>query len=385
MQHYKFLFLYSLSVPFLAGFGFDYLLSKLQKNKLKSFILIAVILITTIDLMYFSSYFVTWSKRSGYKPLPNAGVLQVLKKAHENSKEPFRILPFVSHKVEGTVLKPDIAEPNTLMPYEIEEVSGYSSFIPKDLYYLFYYIQLQDKSKLYSGEIFDLFSNFNTPYPISNYHSKILDLLNVKYFIVPNFFTVSSSKLKKIYQNDCALYLNKDSLPRAFVVPNYKVIEDPKETIVYLDSEEFAPRETVILMSKSLVIARSDEVTTKQSRSSPTHAIEIALSSSSPRNDIEFLEYKPENIKLKVQTYNAGFLVLGHNLNNNWKVKVNGKAGKHIQANLVQRAVYLQGPGNYKVEFYYYPKLFLIGGGITLFALFILFVIGLRCYCFTRD
>ena len=132
MQHYRFLQIYSYCVPFLTGFGFqaicDYF-SFLKKDK-KTLIFILIFLISITDLMYFSSYFVTWSDRASYKSLPKDGVLDFVITEQKKSKEHFRILPFVSHKVEGSSIKPDIAEPNTLLPFKLEDVSGYSSFIP---------------------------------------------------------------------------------------------------------------------------------------------------------------------------------------------------------------------------------------------------------------
>ncbi|MBI1857679.1 MAG: hypothetical protein HYR97_00960 [Candidatus Melainabacteria bacterium] len=69
-------------------------------------------------------------------------------------------------------------------------------------------------------------------------------------------------------------------------------------------------------------------------------------------------------------------MVLGHNLNNNWKVKVNGKEENLYKANLVQRAVYLPGKGDYIVKFYYFPKLFMIGLGLSLVGIIILIMLA---------
>ena len=390
MQHHRFIMLYSYCVPFLAGIGFQIILNFLNRFKFKNVFIVLIILITAVDLIYYSSYFVTWVDRSTYKPLHKNGVLSFIKQKQKESKELFRVLPFVGHKVEGTFLKTDIAEPNTLLPYEIEEVAGYSSFINKDIYYIFYYIQTKAKEKLYSGEIYDLFSNINTPYPISNFHSKILDLLNVKYFIVPHFLSLDSPKVKKIFSDDCAVYENLRAFPRAFIVPSYKVIESAKDTIVELDSETFDARKEVILMTTpGHVIVRSPKgdvaiqnVSCKFARDchSCTDAPPGRLSRSAcndrlkQSSRVDFLKYEPENIILKVQIEHPGFLVLGHNLNDNWKVKVNGKKGKHIQANLVQRAVYIDKPGEYKIEFYYFSKRFLIGIIVSLFALAVLLI-----------
>ena len=379
MQHYRFLQIYSYCVPFLAGFGFqavsDYF-STLAKNK-KILIFAFIFLISAVDLMYFSSYFVTWSKREDYKSLPKDGVLSFLIDKNNESKNPFRVLPFVSHYVEGAAVKPDIAEPNTLLPFQLSDASGYSSFIPKDIYYTFVYIQTMDSSRLYSGKIFDLFSNINTPYPISNFHSKILDLLNVKYFLVPNFITLESNKVKKIFSGDSDIYENKNCLPRVFFVEKYKVVKNPRDIIVELDNLKFDPMQEVILNEEPSVIARKDEVLTKQSHRTDIGQVRLPRRGfASPRNDTGIL-YDTNAVTLKTHVSKPEILILNNNLNENWKVKINGKKGKHFQANLLQRAVFLPKKGNYLIEFYYYPKRFIIGGLISCVALLIVFSLGL--------
>ena len=186
----------------------------------------------------------------------------------------------------------------------------------------------------------------------------ILDLLNVKYFLIPNVLTIDSKDTQKVFSGDCAVYENKDYLPRAFIVPDYEVIEYPKGVIITLESEDFDPREKVILMTNPVETQRA-----------------ASLSRAKPLYNVDFLKYEQNNISLKVQTNRAGFLVLGNNLNNNWKVKINNKEATHYQANLVQRAVYLSAPGVYKIEFYYFPKLFLMGLAITLSAILILILL----------
>ncbi|MBI3308656.1 MAG: hypothetical protein HYZ79_04720 [Candidatus Melainabacteria bacterium] len=379
LQHYRFTEVYSYSVPFLSGIGFQIFLNHFSFVK-KRIITIAVIIIfifTAFDLMYHASYFVTWSNRTDYKPIPKGGSLEYLIKQKSLSDKPFRILPIVAPKIESVKLKLNIAQPNTLQPYGLEEASGYSSFVSKNIYNLFVYVQTKDLQNLYPEEILTLFPNSNIPYPIYNFKSKILDLLNVKYFMVPSIITLQAEKVRKVFDGDAAIYENLDYLPRAFVVPNYKIIENPKETIVYLDSKEFDPLSTVIVMNEP-VIARSDEVTTKQSPNESRYEIASSAHSVPPRNDIEFVEYEPENIKLKVQIDTPGFLILGHNLNNNWKVKINGKKEEHFQANLIQRVVYLPNQGNYIVDFYYYPIKFYIG--LLLSILGVIILLGLALY-----
>lgn len=366
-QSHRFIEVYSYCVPFLAGFGLQTLINFLSfiKDKNRIIILLTILLITTFDLMFYSSYFVTWSDRKSYKPLPEGGSLKFILDKMKTSHEPFRILSFVVDKAGNIKFKQgtSVALPNTLLPYGIEEVSGYSSFVPEDLYSLFVYIQTKDPKKLYPQKILDVFPNTNIPYPVYNFRSKILDLLNVRYFLVPYVLMLDSENTKKVFVSDCTIYENKDYLPRAYIVPKYKLIKSKKGTIVKLDSEDFNPREEVILMSFPLQYKQALQQANK----------ELA----SLKYNIEFKKYNNEKTTLKVNVNRPSILVLASNLNQNWKAKINGENTELYQANLVQKAVYLPGSGNYTIEFYYFPKLFFIGLSISFSAVFILIVLAL--------
>lgn len=368
LQHYRFLQVYSFCVPFLAGIGLEVILNYFTSMKIivKKILIIVVLLVSVIDLMYYSSYFVSWSDRKEYKPIHKGGALEFLIKEKSKSKEPFRVLPFTLRYIRGVEQLDDIAKPNTLQTYELEDASGYISLVSKDLYYLFVYSITKNPKLLYQKEIINIFSNPNIPYPIYNFRSKILDLLNVKYFLVPNILVLQSNDVEKVFSKDCTVYENKNYLPRAFFVPDFKVIESPKNTIVELDGEEFDPKREVILMSYPNEVP---SVLTPE---------KVETQHSVPKYNIDFVKYEQNNITLKLKVNSPGFLVLGHNLNDSWKVKVNGKESKHMQANLVQRAIYLPDIGNYNIQFYYFPKRFLIGLLISCVAVFILAVMAIN-------
>ena len=360
LQHIRFLQVYSFCVPFLAGIGLEVTLNYFTKMRVRRILVSVVLLVSVIDLIYHSSYFLTWSNRKEYKPLTKGGALEFLTREKDKSKEPFRVLPFTVKRIKEIGEIADVAKPNALQPYKLEDASGYRSIVSKDLYYLFVYSLTREPKLLYQKEIrkeiTDLFFNVNVPYPINNFKSQIIDLLNVKYFLVPNVLFLQSDKVIKVFSGDCSIYENKNYLPRAFFVPDYKVIESPKETIIELDSEEFDPRKKVILMSDP--------------------KLKLGKETSKLYYNIDFVKYDHNNITLKAKTNKSGFLILGHNLNDNWRVKVNNKQEKHFQANLVQRGVYLNAPGDYLIEFYYYPKLFIIGGLISSLGVLILICLG---------
>lgn len=362
LQHHRFIELYSYCVPFLAGIGFQVFLNTIPSHKKKLMIVSAAIvfLISAVDLFYYSSYFLTWSNRKEYKPLPKGGSLEFIKNEQKKSREPFRVLS--STKYEPGKIKLDVAQPNTLVPYEIEDVIGYSSFIPKDIYSIFIYIQTKDPDKLYTEEVIKLFSNPNIPYPIYNFQSKLLDLLNVKYFLVPNSLKLKSNDVKKVFSGDCAIYENLNFLPRAFIVSKYKIIESPKETIVRLDDQNFnSLRETILA---SLPKLYKEKITLLNKNNTELNY------------NLKFLKYEHEKIILQVNVNRPAILIFGSNFNHNWRVMVNGKQSELFQANLVQKGVYLPSTGKYTVEYYYYPKLFLIGFLISFIGVVILILLG---------
>ncbi len=366
LQHHRFLEIYSYSVPFLAAIGFqafeDYI--TFLKNKSRIILFIFLITVSAVDIMCHSSYFISWSNRNDYKLFQKNGGIDYLLTKNKQLKQPFRVMPIGAVYIGGTRLSLQVPEPNTLFPYRIEEISGYSSFPSKDIYNLFIYLESKNPALLYSKNLISFFPNKNVPFPLSNYKSKIIDLLNVKYFLLPKGIKIDSNEATKVYEGDCAIYENKDYLPRAFLVSDYKVIKDPKEIIVELDSPNFDPRKEVILRSE--IRDQRSEGKIFISHLSPL------TSHLSPLTSNPQIKYDLNKITINAITNRPGFLILGNNLNNNWKVKVNGKESEHLQANLVQRAVYLPKAGSYLIEFYYYPKLFLIGLFITCFALIVL-------------
>ncbi|MBI3591338.1 MAG: hypothetical protein HY094_08200 [Candidatus Melainabacteria bacterium] len=364
MQHIKFLNVYSYCVPFLSGIGFqifiDYI-SRFKKN-MRAFLVTTVILVTTVDLMYFSSFFVTWSDRSSYKPVPKGGSLEFILNEQKKSKEPFRVLSYIRQDPYEKLRNIQMPEPNTLMPYRIETLSGYSSFVQNDIFNLLSYLKIKDLNKIYRRNILNAFENSNEMYPINCANSKILDLLNVRFILTPKYLNLKTNNLKRVYHGDCSIYENLNYYPRAFVVSGYKVIDSPKDTIVELDNKDFNPKQAVILMS--LPIDYKD-----------LSSNDILEQPSDINYKVELVKYEPDQITLKVDLDKSGFLVLGNNLNSNWKVKINNRKGNHYQANLVQRAVYLPGAGSYLIEFYYFPKFFIIGFSITSFAVLILLLL----------
>jgi hypothetical protein len=187
---------------------------------------------------------------------------------------------------------------------------------------------------------------------IKNQHTKMVDLLNVKYVI--GLRKIGDKYYEGIFKND-------DYLPRAFVVYNYEVIKDKEKILPKLNSPEFEPQNTIILQEE------------------PIWEKNQSISSSHITN-AEITDFSPNRITLDVCLEQNGLLFLSEIYYPGWKAYVDGKEAKIYCANYTFRALPLTS-GKHTVKFIYDPASFKIGKKISLFSL-LGFLIILSIYPF---
>jgi uncharacterized membrane protein YfhO len=179
---------------------------------------------------------------------------------------------------------------------------------------------------------------------IRNQHTKLVDLLNVKYII----------GLRKIGDNYYeGVFKNDDYLPRAFIVYDYEVIEDKEKILPKLNSPEFDPQNTIILQEEPIW-------SNAQSTSKITKA--------------EIIHFSTNKITLDVCLERNGLLFLSEIYHPGWKAYVDGKEAKIYCANYTFRALPLTS-GKHIVKFIYDPASFKIGKKISIFSLLGLLII----------
>lgn len=147
----------------------------------------------------------------------------------------------------------------------------------------------------------------------------------------------------------------EDALPRAFLVPKMKVPEGGRIFSKYYDTS-FDPLNAVLL---------NEPVEFKES----PHF----------KGDVKEVTYRPNHVTVKTSQEGNGFLVLMDTYLHGWTVKVDSRDQPILQAYGFYRAVQL-GPGEHTLEFDYFPEGFkegLIVTGLTP-------VLGLAGYVFWR-
>lgn len=300
-----------------------------KKNILKiSRLKVLIVFFIILDLWLFGSRFIdTKNIKNAFKP--TSIINKILK-----DKSVYRVFDM---KGEYTPL---IAKNN------LESVTGASPLYLKDT-----------RDFLWSiGKHVDMpYDSFIEINEISN--PIFLSLLNVKYIITNNKIKVDGlseigkSNSRPSYfsaQNQMYfLYKNTATLPRAYIVPNALILKDKDKTLNLIASNNFDPREYVIL--KEL----------------PKNA---RLNNSSDFKEISIRRDNFNKISLNFNLNNSGFLVLSEINYPGWTAYDNGKKTEIFNANYIFRSIYVQN-GKHEITFLYRPFSFIIGGIISLVAL----------------
>jgi len=181
----------------------------------------------------------------------------------------------------------------------------------------------------------------------------LLKLSNTKYFLSP--VPIKAKGLKQIFavrspyrDLNYKLYQVENVLPRVFIVPKAKYLDSLQAIQQELIKENFDPKTWVFI-----------EEPNRWGNSDSTFG-----------SQVEIIKNEDENLSLKADLVDKGFLVLADTFHQNWKAKVDGKETKILRANLNFRAIPLSA-GQHTVEFFYDPQPLKTGAKISLVAFII--------------
>ena len=176
-------------------------------------------------------------------------------------------------------------------------------------------------------------------------NKKLMDLLNVKYEI---------SHLTKKYD------FRKTYYPRAFIVPDYKVLKK-EEILDHLIRPDYDP-------TKIILIEKDDHQSDFSNGS---------LKTSMAAGKAFITSYRPDHIIIKTESSGPGYLVLSEIFYPGWKVFVDGQPKRVSRCNYLFRMIELP-EGHHVVRFVFDPLSIKIGIGITIFTLFMCLIIFIR-------
>ena len=185
----------------------------------------------------------------------------------------------------------------------------------------------------------------------------VLDLLNVKYVLTAEAVELEGLSWLLDSAGTSKLYENHQSLPRAFLVQQFKVLNSDLEFARAFHELSFDPRTTILLEGV------------------PSRFLELKklpnLANLEPT--VRVLTYENNRIVLEVDTPEAAFLFMSEAYYPGWQAYVDGKQEEILRANYVFRAIPL-GPGSHRVEVVFESMSFKIGLLLSLFTVFSLLV-----------
>lgn len=242
--------------------------------------------------------------------------------------------------------------PNTLMPYGIEAIQAYNSFLPGRLGKFLQALEGHDASC--GGE------KHQNLFMLKRFHSDGMgQLLNVKYVITaPRGPLMNDPSLRLIFDGEVRIYQNLQFLPRAFFVQHASWSDEDENILDQLQRDDFDPRTLVILKGQGE--ARYGR---------------LASLNGAPSGEVAIAGYRPTEITLSVDAPSDGWVVLLDTYFPGWQASVDGRPVQVHQADFAFRAVQVPA-GRHQIEFRYRPLSFQVGaflsGGAALACLIIL-------------
>jgi Bacterial membrane protein YfhO len=195
--------------------------------------------------------------------------------------------------------------------------------------------------------------------------SPLLDLLNVRYIIIP-YPPKSASPVRtdlayleaahrQVFDNGRVKVLaNDNALPRAWIVHDARKVERD-EVLDLLTSGSVDPRRTALLETDS-------------------PALDSPLDPST--DSVEFVRYEPDKVSVHVRTESPGIVVFSEVYDEGWHAYVDGKRVPIFVADYALRAVPVE-VGEHRMELRYEPLSLRLGVAISaVFGLIVLVTFG---------
>jgi len=236
--------------------------------------------------------------------------------------------------------KGDTLPPNTAMPYRLCDVRGRSSLFPR---------RIREYAERITGND-DI--RVLIDYRDREHRMAMVRLLSPRYVLSPT--PLAGEEYALVRDGPLRIYENRRALPRAFVAARCEVIADDAAALRRLAVDPPDLRRCVVL-------SRPPQ---------PPAATGPSTSGSSPGARIEC--YGPNEVRVRVEAAEGGFLVLTDTWYPGWRAFVDGRPRAVLRANYLMRCVAVAA-GEREVRFVYEPQAFRLGLFLSLVGVAMVF------------
>jgi len=197
---------------------------------------------------------------------------------------------------------------------------------------------------------------------LPDHTSPFLDLLNLRYLIVPQAGPVTRipQGIELVYDADVKIFRRTRAMPRAYTVTQWTAVPTEREALAALQAG-FDFRSSVLLEVTGQGLGQPEGSAPKM-----------------PAVPATIVEYTPNRVLISATTERPAVLVLADTYYPGWEARLDGQPVSILPANALLRGVLLEAPGRHLVEFQFRPRSVLLGGIISLCSLAIVGVIGWR-------
>jgi len=218
-----------------------------------------------------------------------------------------------------------VFNPNVGMFYDISDIRGYDSIIPKQYADLMGTLAPQDE--LLNNRI----APFYDPDPLS---SPVINLLNVKYVLTKR--PLPNAGYTLVYDREIKIYRNDAVLPRAFMVPQARVVPDRAALLAQM--QQFDPTSEVLLERDP----------------------GVANAGSCSLKPVSIEQYAGSQVTIRSNQDCASWLVLSDSYFPGWLAYTDEKEAPLYRADYNFRAVFVPA-GAHTIRFKYSPLSFRVG------------------------
>lgn len=196
----------------------------------------------------------------------------------------------------------------------------------------------------------------------------LLSMLNVKYIVGPRLpedlthydesVNRAVEEFRRFYSNfnvafagrEYQVLENKDFLPRASLIYDYKVVDSAQDVLNEILSPEFSPGGIAVLEEEPNITLSEDE------------------------GDVDVVRMIANEKVLDVKTSKTAFLIIRENYHPDWKCYIDGKKEKIYKANYIFYGVFVP-EGKHELRFVYESRVFNIASLLS-FVGFVIFIIA---------